>query len=339
MSTSRPNRPSSEAVAHAATQRGLTAALGVPAKATPEVLHELIGRRAPQLRQTLEGIVGDPSQPTALRTVATLGLGGLQDVRSIATLLVAAQGTDASISRRAFEALGRVGTPETLKALSQMSVAPGRARKSLNFARSLIAYRHGLEGQRMTLPRGSSVTAVDTTRARALPAARLSPRAWAALRPSLMGADSSMVPTTQAPLEILCGRDRLLLMLNPAVDGTPPTTAFARPVVAGVVMKFSPALARWHVAEYVLSHPGRSGQAQLLGVRPSGAIVHSGTVLFDAGQARIDLQALDSPLVAPSRIEATLGATQLRGLDFKALVEPDRTRQQNRPRPPKPVVA
>lgn len=337
MATSRSNPPSSEAVAHAATQRGLLAALKVPTKATPEVLQELIGRRPPQLRQTLESIVGDASQASALRTIATVGLGGLHDGRSLPTLLLAAQTTDLSVARRAFEALGRMGTPETLTALNQLQLAPGRARKSLNFARSLIAYRHGLDGQRLTLPSGSRVTALDASRARTLPASRMAARAWATLRPSLAGVANSAMPTDKAPLEILCGRERLLLLLNPAVDSALPTAAFARPVVAAVLMKFSPALARWHVAEYLLSHPARGGQAQLLGVRPSGAVVHSGKVVLEAGQARATLQALDSPLAAPSQIEAAIGASLAQGLSFKALVEPDRSRNQKQARSPRLV--
>lgn len=334
MATPRPATLSAEARAHALSAPALQAAL-TRAQPQPEVLRELLRRRPPSLRETLEQIAADPAQATELRTIATVGLSGLRDGRSTPALMTAARSGDVALSRRAFEALGRVGTPQTLAELKKIKAPAGPAARSLSFARSLIAYRHGLSGQKLALPRKALVTPLDEDRAQRLPVARLGARPWAALKPALDGADLTLAPTDRPPLEILCGRERLLLIPNPALDGASPTPALKRPLVAAVLMKHSPALARWYVLEYVFAHPAKGGLAELVGVRPTGTVVHSGRIVAEGTALRLELQALDSPLTAPTRINATLGAAA--GVVLQAQVEPDRSRQRNQARKPRPL--
>jgi hypothetical protein len=310
----------------------LSAALS-SAQAPPEVLRELVRRRTARLRETLEGIVADPARPAQLRTIATVGLSGLRDSRSAPVLLAAARSGDPALARRAFDALGRVGTPGTLTELQRIQAPAGLAARSLSFARSLIAYRHGLSGQKLALPSKSAVTSLDESRAHRLPAARLGARPWAALKPALDGADITLAPTERPPFEILCGREQMLLMPNPALDGGDPAAALKRPMVAAVLMKRSAALGRWYVVEYVFAHPGRGVAAELIDVRPTGTVVLSGSIVADGRALRMQLQALDSPLAAPTRVTATLGTAA--GVALEARVEADRSRNRNEPRSPR----
>lgn len=326
---------STEASAHALSAPALSAALNRP-QAQPEVLRELMRRRPARLRETLEDIVADATRPAELRTIATVGLSGLRDSRSAPVLLGAAKSGDPALARRAFEALGRVGTPETLAELKRIKAPAGAAARSLAFARSLIAYRHGLTGHKLALPRNAAVTPLDETRAQRLPVARLAERPWAALKPALGGADLTLAPTERPPLEILCGRERLLLMPNPALDGSGAEAALKRPIVAAVLMKHSAALARWYVAEYVFAHPASGVAAALVGVRPTGTVVHSGSIVADGAGLRLQLQALDSPLAAPTRATATLGTAS--GVALEARVEADRSRNRHQPRTPRIVA-
>ncbi len=302
-------------------------------QATSEPLRELIRRRPAALRQTLEDIVADSARPAEQRTIAAVGLGSLYDGRSIDALLAAANSADASLARRAVEALGRVGTPDTLRALESIAVPAGPARGSLAFARSLIAYRHGLAGHRVTLPRKTDITTVEPTRAQPLPVHRLAPQAWAELRASLREVPAAAAPTDRPPLELRCGQDRLLLFVNPAIEGQAPARAFTRQVVAAVLMKWSMALRRWFIVEYFFAHPQRGAPVQVIGVRPTGTVVHAGTASLDAASVRIALQALDGPLAAPTRVDAVVAAGQ--ELSVEALVEADRSRNRNPPRLPK----
>jgi hypothetical protein len=169
-----------------------------------------------------------------------------------------------------------------------------------------------------------------------LPIARLQPRPWAALKPALEGADITLAPTERPPLEILCGRERLLLLPNPALDAASAAPALKQPMVAAVLMKHSPTLARWYVAEYVFAHPAQGMVATLIGVRPTGTVVHSGRIVAEGSALRLELQALDSPLTTPMRVSATLGTAA--GVVMQALAEPDRSRQRNQPRKPRPVT-
>lgn len=334
MATSRPAPLSAEASAHALSPAALTAALKRP-QVQPEVLREVMRRHPASLRETLEQIVTDPARPAELRTIATVGLSGLRDARSTPALMAAARSGDAALARRAFEALGRVGTPQTLAELKTVQAPAGPAARSLAFARSLIAYRHSLASHKLSLPRNASITPMDNGRAQRLPVARLAPRPWAALKPALEGADITLAPTERAPLEILCGRERLLLLPNPALDAADAAPALKRPLVAAVLMKHSPTLARWYVAEYVFAHPAQGMVATLIGVRPTGTVVHSGRIVAEGSALRLELQALDTPLAAPMRLSATLGTAA--GVVLQAQAEPDRSRQRNQARKPRPV--
>lgn len=338
MPATRPVPLPPEAAAHLLSTTRLAGAVRA-AKATPELLREMIRRRPPQLRQTLEAIVADPARPPEVRTIATVGLGSLRDGRSAAALLKAAASKDGALARRAIEALGRMGTPDTLPRLRRMTAVPAAAQKSLAFARSLIAYRHGLEGERLALPRGARVTPIDRARAASLPVGRLSAAAWATLKPALHGADTSVAPAARPPVEIRCGKDRFLLFMHPMIEGDAPGRALARPVVAAVLMKWSPTLTRWFLAEYIFSHPAPGGAAQLLGTRPTGSMVHAGRASADGASLRVELQALDTPFAAPTQIDALIGAAAPQGLRLDALVEPDRTRNRRAPRAPRPATA
>lgn len=337
MATARPVSPSAEAVAHGLDLAALSAAVRRPS-ATPELLRELLRRQPATLRATLEGIVADPARPAPLRTIATVGLAGLRDARSVGALVRAARDPDVALARRAVEALGRLGSPDDLPALRELRLPDGAAARSLAFARSLIAYRHGLDGERVALPRGSSASVLDPARARALPVSRLTAASWTALQPELQGAERSLAPVRQPPLEIHCGKDRLLLMVNPVLDnGATAVQALGQPRVAAVLMKFSPTLGRWFLAEYVLSHPVRGGAAQLVGVRPSGRVVHTGTAARAGDGVQLQLSALDSPLAAPTLVRVRLGPSVANGLDLQAQVEPDKARNRRGPQVPQPA--
>jgi hypothetical protein len=332
MATGQPAPLPAEAAAHALSAAALAAALR-PAQASPEVLREAIRRRPATLRQTLEAIVADPRRPAELRTIAAVGLSSLRDGRSAGALLAAAKSDDAGLARRAVEALGRLGTPATLAELKKLQLPAGPAARSLAFARSLIAYRHGIDGERIALPPRATLTTIDERRAVALPAARLAPQAWAALKPALQGAETTIAPADKPPIEIRCGAERLLLVVNPLLDGAGAAQALGRPLVAAVLMKFSPTLARWYLAEYVFAHPARAGAVQLVGARPSGRVVHGGSLTGAGAAWSLQLQALDSPLAAPTRVTATLGGAA--GVALQARAEPDRTRNRNVARVPR----
>jgi hypothetical protein len=332
MATGRPVTLPPEAAAHALSTAALAVAVRRP-QAGPELLRETIRRVPGGLRQTLETIAADPQRPADVRTIAVVGLSTLRDGRSIGALLVAAKSGDAGLARRAVEALGRLGTATTLAELRRLRVPPGPAARGLAFARSLVAYRHGIDGERLALPPRAALTTIDPGRAVALPVARLAPQAWSALKPTLQGAEATLAPTERPPIEIRCGTERLLLMVNPQLDGAGAGRALGRPLVAAVLMKHSPTLARWYVAEYVFAHPARDGTVQLIGARPTGSVVHGGSLSNGGAAWSLNLQALDSPLAAPSRITATLGGAS--GVALQARVEPDRSRNRNLARRPR----
>lgn len=298
-----------------------------------EALGEVIRRNPRNLRTTLERIAASPARPSELRRIASVTLGQLQDKRSVPALLAAAKSADDALSRRAVEALGRVGAAETLAPLGRLRKGAPRVRKSLAFAQSMIAYRHGVKGWSLKLPRRASVAQVDSDRAVVLSGKPQSLRKWGELRSSLRVIKEVLPPADTAPLTFRCGNDELLLLVNPSLAGDW-QSAMTRPLVAAALLKFSLARQRWFVVEYVFCDPLRAGRARLTGARPTGTVVHTGAAIAEHGNVYFTLQSLDTPLAMPMTVTATVGSTVPRGFDFAVLVERTRSRNVNKPRTP-----
>jgi hypothetical protein len=304
---------------------------------TVDSLGEVIRRNPSNLRGILERIVASTARPNELRRIASLTLGQLQDARSIPALLSAAKSKDDALSRRAVEALGRVGTAETLIPLGRLRKAAPEVRKSLAFARSLIAYRHGVKGWSLKLPRSAIVAPVDSDQAATLSGKPLSRKAWGELRPSLRVIKEVLPPGDKAPLAFTCGKDEFVLLVNPSLEsGWAP--AMNRPLVAAALLKRSRAQQQWFVAEYFFCDPVRAGRARVIGARPTGTVVHTGAAVTEDGDVHVSLQSLDTPLAMPMTITAVVGPTVPRGLRFAALVERTRRRSVNKPRTPVQVA-
>jgi HEAT repeats len=321
---------------NAMTTRALAAALR-SAAAGPEVLGEVIRREPDNLRGVLERVVASPARASELRRIASTTLGKIQDSRSIPALLAAARSRDDELARRAIEALGKVGTAETLARLGRLRKSRPQVRRSLAFARSLIAHRHGLSGWALRLPRSAKVMQIDTDRAVVLGCKRLSRKEWSALAPSLRVIEEVVPPADKAPLAFQCGKEEFLLLVNPLLQLG--VSAMTRPLVAAALVKLSRAQQQWFVAEYFFCDLARGGRARIVGARPTGTVVHVGFAVAEHGDVHVELQSLDTPLAMPTFVTAAVGPTVQRGLRFEALVERTRPRSVNKPRVPAQVLA
>ena len=172
----------------------------------------------------------------------------IRNSRSIPALLTAAKSKDDELARRAIEALGKVGTASTLARLGRLRGSTPRVRKSMAFARSLLAHRHGVKGWALKLPRGARMMPFDSDRAVALNSKSLSSKEWPAIRRSLRVVKEVVPPADKAPLAFQCGSEQYLLLVNPLLERG--VSALSRPLVAAALVKFSRATQRWYVAEY-----------------------------------------------------------------------------------------
>jgi hypothetical protein len=261
----------------------------------------------------------------------------MRNSRSMPALLKAAKSKDDELARRAIESLGKIGTASTLARLGRLRGSTPRVRKSIAFARSLLAHRHGVKGWALKLPRGARMMPFDSDRAVALNSKTLSSKEWPAIKRSLRVVKEVVPPTDKPPLAFQCGSEQYLLLVNPLLERG--VSAMSRPLVAAALVKFSRATDRWYVAEYFLCDSSRSGQARIVGARPTGTIVHAGLAVAEREDVRVELQSLDSPLTMPTSISAAVGPTVQRGLQFLALVERERPRGASKPKVPQVMAS
>ena len=165
----------------------------------------------------------------------------MRNSRSIPALLKAARSKDDELARRAIEALGKVGTASTLARLGRLRGTTPRVRKSIAFARSLLAHRHGVKGWALKLPRGARMMPFDSDRAVALSSKSLPSKEWPAIKRSLRVVKEVVPPADKPPLAFQCGSEQYLLLVNPLLERG--VSAMTRPLVAAALVKFSARLA------------------------------------------------------------------------------------------------
>lgn len=264
---------------------------------------ELGRRTAPGGRRVLGTLLRDPAAPAPLRSAAAIALGRDPMPENRAALEAALAAEDPALLRHAATALGRIGGPEALAALRAVAVPKDpAAQRALGFARSLIAYRHGLREDWIKPPA-----------ARRLP---LDPGRAEALKPEPLGAETMreiegrMARELPAlPLAVAGGvgftcKGEVFALL-PAEDAARAARASAVPAV---LLKRSHSLEYHSVHLYLLSHPLGEDRLALFGLRPDGTLTHAGEARPAGEDAyAFRLEALDTPHSPPLTVEGRLG--------------------------------
>jgi hypothetical protein len=261
----------------------------------------LARRTTPGGTRALATLLRAREAPSALRAAAAVALGKQAGEESGAALLGALAVEDPAVLRRVAGALGRVGGAAALPRLRALPVPkdPATAR-AVGFARSLIAYRHGL--------------AEDWLKPASAIRLRLPPGAGTALRPEPLGTGTIAEIEAQLGRELpatgvvvsggvglTCRGDMLALL--PAADAA---RAARESAVPAVLLKGSHCLANYSVQLYLLSHPLGGGRFALFGVRPDGTLTHAGEARAETGGFGFQLEALDTPLAPPTVIAGHL---------------------------------
>ncbi len=300
---------------------------------------ELARRGTPGGLRVLAAVMRDPAAPSALRSASALAIGKDPTPESRIALEGALGIEDPAVLRRVATALGRIGGPETLPRLRALPQPqdPAAAR-ALSFARSLIAYRHGL--------------AEDWIKPPAVRRLPIPPGAGTALRHAALGGEAAQeiearlrrelpgIPVAiGGGIALTCSHDELALLPGAGV-----AEAARRSAVPAVVLKRSHSLGYFSVHLYLLSHPLGGGRIALWGLRPDGTLTHAGEAAAERDGFRFRLEALATPHSPPMRVEGRLETDPPRIAVAEARVAPGReaslaqTRTPRRVLPPLPAT-
>jgi HEAT repeat protein len=221
----------------------------------------------------LEAVLADGKAPRTDRVAAARGLGTIGTPEAERALLERVRVRAPRVQQDVFAALGLIGSPEAARVLGDLPPpADHAARQQLDFARALIAHRHGLPGPFMTEARG-----VERTPGRAKQMAPLTlklgtARATAAALDRLRGPTYG-VEFAERALSLTCGPAEWTIFRNREAT---PSALLDRPWIAAVLAQALPRREAITTRFVLLTRP-TGKQAHIDVVRADGEIVYTGT--------------------------------------------------------------
>lgn len=265
-------------------------------------LKELLRRESPRARRVVCDVLVDRKAPLEMRTTAARALGKMPGAAAETSLLAALKTREGSLQARVAETLGRIGGRKAFDALGRVKSKSGTAQaRTVRFARSLIAYRLGLDEARLRRPPKSKVLKLGRKRAARLKFERVSPNTFRAAAASVAEELPGIAIAQRGSVRFTCRHERLWLVLTAEVDGAGAAQRIAdSPAVVAVLLKESHCPDAWYVYEYFLSHPRAAGKADLFGVRPTGELSHFGNIDMDDRDAAVHLQTVNTPRLQPA---------------------------------------
>jgi hypothetical protein len=282
-------------------------------------VRELVVRRSPRLGAVLRDILADGERDPDLRALAAVELSHDARPANREALAEVLTGAPPPVTRRAAEALGRIGDEASLTRLRRMRPTDPVLRQTVDFARSLISYRLGLGQDLLDAPPPPRLN--DADRAPPMDITFAAPPE-PILAEAMAAAKREFPALPLAPdgaLHFECGSDRFFAAFTAAVQRRKTLTPLLEHnAVLVTVMKRAAAIGEYTAYLYVLVHPERAGRLRLFGVRPSGLAVLTGEAEVGEREAVFRVGSLSTPHLVPVTVEANYDH-EARRLTFGAM--------------------
>jgi hypothetical protein len=292
-----------------------------------EALRELLRRREASTPLLTE-LVRDPAQPPLLRANAALALGAVPGLAARRSLALALTDPEKDVVRRAAEALGKTGDRSSLSALEQVAPSEPVAVRSVAFAKSLIAYRHGLSTHPIRRPPRTAPLVVNPRNALTVQPSRPT-RSGAASLVAEVRRRFPTLPVNEPTLSTFdCGNNHFVLALSQ--DAARP--ASGRSAVAALLLEKSPVSDEYFPAEYILADPADGGRVSLHGLRPDGTLLHVGELDLSTGS--FEIRAIANRTFPPAEVRGTFDAATGQVTFTQMLIQRDFVSAQGTPRQP-----
>jgi hypothetical protein len=301
-----------------------------------DALHELSLRRPSGWDQLLIETAGNHDRPADLRGAAAFQLGRENTEMNRRALEGALDAEEAGVQRRVVEALGCIGDEQTLDRLNSFTPSDEVTRNRLGFARTLIAYRLGLEVHRLAAQPRLLNQEFETARAIPLGIDSLEARDLGETVDELQPEIPAISISSEGAFELTCDGGRFRVLFTREVhQGKMLETFERRSGVLAVVAEYSESLHRYSLSEYILAHPQRGGNLEVFGSRPTGALLHYGEVQLDEATATFRIRSVDSPFTPAAVMDGSIDRIGRQPRFTQALVAREDTRRRNQSIAPK----
>jgi hypothetical protein len=252
---------------------------------------------SPHKRQVFAAVLADPRELPRFKHMAVAGLLELGGERAEEALIENLQYADEYTADAFALALGRVGSPRSAEVVRTLrSVARPAFGDQVDFAVSLLAYRHNLPGDEVDVPSGDELLSVQAETG--LIPIEVTPADDAAVASAMRALEREPLGieiTGAGASSIVCGPNRFLLIWNREFEGARFAKLRKRKGVAGVQFLKSRFNDEYSVASLVLVTP--RGEHIAISVHtPRGEAVMAGSTRFEGGSfSGLTLQSVQRP--------------------------------------------
>lgn len=290
----------------------IAAVRGANAEIPPSAaIGELVRRDARGALSALSAVVRDADVPPDAKSAAIRALGHYTEDEAQSALLDALRSDRPGEVRSAAESLARVGDKEALEVLTSLRLRDDDpARRSVDAAARLIAFREGVEGYGFGRPARRQILRVDPARSIELAVKPVrSGEIEVAMTKIRREVPKIELSSTRA-LEVDCLGDRLWLMHQAGLERRGGLAPLAEaPTVPMVIMAYAECTERFYLYAYVLSQPDDGG-CELYVTRLRGEVTHFGRGEVSDDSVTFELQSLNTRFARPAELAGVFkGAT------------------------------
>jgi hypothetical protein len=282
----------------------IAAVRGVNAEISPSAaIHELVRRDARRALTSLGEVIRDPDAPTEAKSAAIRELGHHGEADAQRALLDALQSDRRGEVRSAAESLARVGNKEALEVLTSLRLnEDDPARRSVDAATRLIAFRAGVDGYRLERPARRQIMRVDAAHSVELAVKPVRTGEIEAVMTEIRREVPKIELSSTRAMELDCLGDRLWLMHQEGLEGEGRLAPLAQtPAVPMVIMAYSGCTERPYLYAYVLSQP-EDGGCELYVARLRGQVTHYGQGRISDDSLSFELQSINTRFARPAEL-------------------------------------
>lgn len=271
--------------------------------------------RHPERRRTqvFRSVLGDRRQAPVVRQTAAHYLGKIDRPPALAALKDSLRVRDPLVRGAVLRSLGRIGDQETIRRVARMQDGlRGWLAREAKFAVTLLAYRHGVEGYEVRLPRDNLLTPGRRSRDLEMRPAR--PAEREALQRSLTFEPLGMPAAHEHAYRLNCGPRKMLVVLNrDLVESGDLAGRLTKPTLAAQVLHWHDHDEAYAPIFYLLTHTQRDGNVRIGILNSGGRLCCAGFATTSDRVATFVVRAVDIPGNTPAHVEGRfeLGAIEL----------------------------
>ena len=246
-------------------------------------------------------VVADRHQQPRYRHMATMGLYELGGRRADRALAEAAQHTDERSAAVVALGIGRVGNANRMALVEELtSASAAHLKAQADFAATLLAYRHSLDGHDVKAPTSRQLQELGRRKANPIEIAKATPRQAELAAKALDDQPLDVKLTASNAQRIECAPNSFVWMWSErAIEaGSAPDKG-----VAGVLFRKSRFENSYALSAIGLATPRRAGVTLTLHRADSGKVMYAGSIAADGS---LQLRARNHPGVAAVDVKVNL---------------------------------